>query len=48
MKFVVDFRKQVVRKPADEAATETKSLGELLYHVLFGDGRMEPARELQS
>jgi hypothetical protein len=31
-----------------EDATATMSLSELLYWVLFGDGRVEPVREMQS
>ncbi len=45
MRLVVNFREQPAREPAKKTA-EKMSLSELLYHVLFGDGRMESVQEM--
>jgi hypothetical protein len=46
MRLVVDFRERLIPESV-EGAAETMSLGELLYHVLFGDGSMEPVQEMR-
>ncbi len=47
LKWVVEFREKHALERREDAAAKM-SLGELLYWVMFGDGRVEPVRELQS
>jgi hypothetical protein len=47
LRWVVEFKEKRARERAEEA-TASMSLGELLYWVLFGEGRVETVREMQS